>query len=222
MQETLPVRLSVCLGAGRRHRPAPVVLPERLLGAHGAGLRGPQQREASGAGGWRLLKNRICARGLRDSGVTSAWPRRPHFPPLQPDWSLHLSGSWGAPHAPRLLLLLVPPPPGSMAGAAAMGPFHWGLCSSTEAGDVGDFLDPPPPPPALSARSSIRGCFLGTQILFYKLPRNGCYHRTIASQLLLCGLPPASGPRCPHEVAFLDHFLHSESSSPLSRSPPSW
>lgn len=102
------------------------------------------------------------------------------------------------------------------------GPLHWGLCSSTEAGDVGDFLDPPPPPPALSARSSIRGCFLGTQILFYKLPPNGCYHRTIASQLLLCGLPPASGPRRPQEVAFLDHFLHSESSSPLSRSPPSW
>lgn len=147
--------LSVCPSWGR---PAPLTRARcspRKVGSTRCRLARPTAAGSKRGAGWRLLKARVGARGLRDSGVTSARRLRPHFPPLRPDSALHLSGSWGSPAcavgATSSWSLLPQVPWQGLLGqarftgdsAAAQTPALWVI-----------FWIPPPPRPCLPAPAS--------------------------------------------------------------------
>lgn len=153
----------VCPGPGAALRGAPAVFPGRLPGAHG--LAGP--RASPRRPGWGLAagsgpasvgsKSEAVPGGLRDSGLTSARPLRPHPPPLPAESSPHLSrasGSCGSPAGARgsdSSLSLLPQIP-------RHGPLGWARFPGDPAGHtrrrLGDFLDAPVPWPRLPTPAS--------------------------------------------------------------------
>lgn len=150
MREGLPVCLS--WARPRCNRPAPAVFPVRLLGARTVlACEAAASGCKLGCGLEAVLESRIRLQGLRDSGLMSAWPLHPttcRLCTLTPLCTCQaLLAPVGVPPTHR-----APPPPGPSSPrfppeAAGTVPFYWGLRSSTDAGDVGDFLDAPVPWP---------------------------------------------------------------------------